>query len=76
MKFLTTLMFVHQQGKHLSLLDICGDLHAQHGLHVRKQSIQERFNEHAVAFMKSILSRLLEKQLNSTAVEKGLSSFN
>lgn len=75
-KFLTTLMFVHQQGKHLSLLDICGDLHTQHGLQVRRQSIQERFNEHAVAFMKSILSRLLEKQLNYTAVEKSLSFFN
>ena len=55
-------MFVHQQGKLLSLLDICGDLHAQHGLQVRKQSLHERFNERAVAFMKSILSRLLEDQ--------------
>ena len=76
MKFLTTLMFVHQQGKLLSLLDICGDLHAQYGLQVRKQSIQGRFNEHAVAFMKSILSRLLENQLKSTRVEKSLSFFN
>jgi len=76
MKFLTTLMFVHQQGKLLSLLDICGDLHIQHGLQVRKQSIQERFNEYAVAFMKAILSRLLENQLKSTAVEKSLPFFN
>jgi hypothetical protein len=69
-------MFVHQQGKLLSLLDICGDLHTQHGLQVRKQSIHERFNEHAVAFMKSILGRLLENQLKSTVTGKNLSSFN
>ena len=75
-KFLTTLMFVHQQGKNLSLIDLCGDLYAQHGLHVRKQSMQERFNEHAVAFMKSILSMLLENQLKSTVKEKSLSFFN
>ena len=75
-KFLSTLMFVHQQGKLLSLLDICGDLHIQHGLQVRKQSIHERFNEHAVAFMKSILSRLLENQLKAGSVDKSLSFFN
>lgn len=69
-------MFVHQQGKLLSLLDICGDLHTQHGLQVRKQSIHERFNEHAVAFMRSILSRLLENQLKASTVEKSLSFFN
>ena len=69
-------MFVHQQGKLLSLLDICGDLHTQHGLQVRKQSIHERFNEHAVAFMKSILSRLLENQLKAGSVETNLSFFN
>ena len=69
-------MFVHQQGKNLSLLDLCGDLYAQHGLHIRKQSIQERFNERAVAFMKSILSMLLENQLKSTVKEESLSFFN
>jgi hypothetical protein len=75
-KFLTTLMFVHQQGKDLSLLDICGDLHTQHGLQVRKQSIQERFNERAVAFMKCILSKLMESQLNLTGKQGRLSFFN
>ena len=69
-------MFIHQQGKLLSLLDICGDLYTQHGLQVRKQSIHERFNEHAVAFMKSILSRLLENQLKAGSVETNLSCFN
>lgn len=75
-RFLTTLMFVHQQGKDLSLLDICGDLHTQHGLQVRKQSIQERFNERAVAFMKCILCKLMESQLNFTGKKERLSFFN
>lgn len=69
-------MFVHQQGKDLTLLDICGDFHAQHSLQIKKQSIHERFNAHAVAFMKSVLSRLLENQLKSTAVERSMSFFN
>lgn len=73
-KFLTTLMFAHQQGKDLSLLDICGDLLTQHGVQLKKQSIQERFNERAVAFMKSILCKLMESQLNSTG-QKGKSSL-
>ena len=68
-------MFVNQQGKDLSLLDLCGDLYAQHGLHLRKQSMQERFNEHAVAFVKSVLRMLLENQLQSTGKES-LSFFN
>ncbi len=75
LKFLTTLMFVNQQGKELSLLDLCGDLHAQHGLHLRKQSMQERFNEYAVTFVKSVLRMLLENQLRSTGKES-LSFFN
>lgn len=75
-KFLTTLMFVHQQGKDLSLLDICGDFHTQHGLQVRRQSIQERFNERAVAFMKAMLCKLMESQLNVIGKEGRLSFFN
>lgn len=68
-------MFVNQQGKDLSLLDLCGDLYAQHGLQLRKQSMQERFNEHAVAFVKSVLRMVLENQLQCT-VKESLSIFN
>ncbi len=74
--FLTTLMFVHQQGKDLSLLDICGEFQTQHGLQLRRQSIQERFNERTVAFMKSMLCKLIENQLNITGKEERLSFFN
>lgn len=69
-------MFIHQQGKDLSLLDICGDLHTQHGLQMRKQSIQERFNERTVAFMKAMLCKLLESQLNLSGNEETLSFYN
>jgi hypothetical protein len=68
-------MFVNQQGKDLSLLDLCGDLYSHHGLHLRKQSMQERFNEHSVAFVKSVLRTLLENQLRYT-VKESLSFFN
>lgn len=69
-------MFVHQQGKDLSLLDICGDLHTQHGLQMRKQSIQERFNERTVAFMKAMLCKLMESQFNLSGNEGALSFYN
>lgn len=52
--FLKTLLFVYQQGKELSLLDLVGDLYHNYGLRIRKQSIQARFNERAVAFLKSV----------------------
>lgn len=74
--FLNTLMFVHQQGKELSLLDICGDLLNQYGLQITKQSVQERFNEKAVAFLQAILLSLLEQQLSPIGHIGNLSSFN
>ena len=69
-------MFVHQQGKDLSLLDFCGDLFVQQGIQITKQSIQERFNEQSVAFMKAVLARLLPHQLNAIDKDEKLSGFN
>lgn len=68
-------MFVHQQGKDLSLLDICGDLYSQHGMQITKQSIQGRFNQRAVFFMEAVLCRLLQHQLNAVSKTETLSGF-
>lgn len=63
MDFLTCLLFMYQKGKALSLLDICGDLFHHCGLRIRKQSIQTRFNGKAVAFLKAVLSTLLQQEV-------------
>jgi len=70
-------MFVHQQGKDLSLLDICGDLYDQFGIQITKQSLHDRFTGRAVDFMKAVLSRLLLHQFKTIDKEKNktLSSF-
>ncbi len=76
-EFLNTLMFVHQQGKDLSLLDICGDLYDQFGVKIKKQSLHDRFNGRAVDFMKAVLSRILLDQFMGIDKKKNknLSSF-
>ena len=66
-------MFVHQQGKDLSLLDICGDLYDQFGLQIKKQSLNDRFTNKAVVFLKAVLSRLLLYQFKT--IDKGKSKF-
>jgi hypothetical protein len=75
-EFLSALMFVHQQGKELSLLDICGDLYNQFNKQITKQSLHERFNEKAVAFLKAVLSKLLSQQFKVAKKDKSLCIFN
>jgi len=69
-------MFVHQQGKDLSLLDICGDLSVHFGIQITKQSIQDRFNEQSVAFMEAVLARLLQHQFKAIDKGENLLGFN
>ncbi len=76
LSFLNSLMFAHQQGKDLSLLGISGDLYAQEGIEIKKQSIDERFNSKAVDFFKAVLVKLLHSELNTSAKDDALSCFN
>lgn len=69
------LMFNHQ-GKALSLLDLTGDLFEHFGIQITKQSLQERFNPHAVKFMESVLSLSLNQQLTGGDQKEQLSKFN
>ncbi len=62
--FLKSLLFSYQQGKELSLLDICADLFNQ-GIEITKQSLDQRFNDQAVHFLKSVLATVLESQFES-----------
>ncbi|MCK5208156.1 MAG: IS4 family transposase, partial [Cyclobacteriaceae bacterium] len=75
LRFLNSLMFAYHHGKDLSLLDICGDFFKRYHIIIKKQSIHERFNEKAVAFMKGVLNRVLEGQFK-VVVKENLSVFN
>jgi len=49
----------------------------QYGIEIRKQSLDERFNERTVHFVKCVLSRLIREQFSSVLYcEEFLSSFN
>ena len=46
-----------------SLNDLTINLELDHGIHIKKQSLDERFNQYAVFFIKSALAELFNKQL-------------
>ncbi len=71
-----SLMFAHQKGKFLSLMDICADLLEEYGIEITKQGVNERFNSEAVLFFNRILDHLLSTEFNDGRDVEGLSGFN
>lgn len=63
LSFLDTLLFNKQDNESVSLNDYSVSLQVRHEMQIRKQSIDERFNESSVAFIKKLLDEQLEKQL-------------
>lgn len=74
--FLNCLMFAYQKGKALSLRNMCGDLSQFLGIKIKKQSLDERFTEKAVAFLKSVLESVMQCQLKMKTSDDNLSVFN
>lgn len=70
------LVFSQLPDQKLSLLDFAADLYEQFGLSITKQSLQNRFNEKAVLFMKSCLDSLLTKHINIPYSKHKLNTFN
>jgi hypothetical protein len=60
--FFLICVFIHQKDPFISLNGLCGEL-IQQDIIISKQSLQERFNDQAVAFMKRIVSDALSKKL-------------
>lgn len=63
-KFLDMLLFTHFNFKKLSLNDLSVQLAKRYGITIRKQSIDERFNENAVKFLKSIMEEAIKISIN------------
>jgi len=52
-------MFAYQKGKTLSLRNMCVDLRQFLGIKMKKQSLDERFTEKAVTFLKTVLASVM-----------------
>lgn len=61
-RFVDLLIFNHQFLTSQSLNDLCVKFNERYDENLTKQGINERFNEKAITFLKSIIERLLSKQ--------------
>ena len=61
--FLDLIVFNSENLKDQSLNDLSVALKTNHGVEITKQSLHERFNMNALAFLKQALEELLSKQL-------------
>jgi len=62
--FLALIVFHSESLKKQSLNDLTIDLQTKHGIEITKQSLHERFNDFAIAFLTKTLTQLLRKQLS------------
>jgi hypothetical protein len=72
---LNTLLFTEFAQEKLSLNDLSVELSKRHQIYVTKQSIDERFTERSVEFMKTLLEQLLPKIIDQEPVMKFLNAF-
>ncbi len=68
MVFLHLMLFHSNELKDETLAKLCLKLKKEFEILIVKESIQERFNAYAVEFLKLILTKMLEKQLNFNSV--------
>jgi hypothetical protein len=64
-KFATMMIFAEGSLADTSLLALCEDFRYNNTEKITKQSLHERFNERAVAFLKLLLENVLARQINS-----------
>lgn len=74
--FLDLIVFNSENLKSQSLNDLSVLLKNEHGIAITKQSLQDRFNQSAVVFLKDSLENLLRKQLDGEAYLLELEGIN
>ena len=60
--FFDLLFFASSRSQNSSLEHLVSHLDSSHGIDIHKQSLDERFTEKTVRFVKSVLSRLIQAQ--------------
>lgn len=61
--FLEVLVFNGNDLKHRSLNDMANEYHLNHKVEITKQSLDERMNKRAVAFLKGVVLAVIKKQI-------------
>lgn len=74
--FFDILLYSASQTEAYSLSQVSTKVKTQHRVRITKQSIDGRFTQEAVSFVKSILKELLERQLSKVFCRDFLSQFN
>lgn len=62
--FFDIIVFNNEKLKEQSLNDLSIDLTERYGIKITKQSLHNRFNDHAIAFLEKALERLLNQQID------------
>lgn len=74
--FLNLIVFHNENLKEQSLEDLSGILKDERGIEISKQALHQRFNEYAVSFLSTALEKLLQQQLQSSAIKLLDNKFN
>ena len=74
--FLDLIVFHNENLKEQSLEDLSGILKDERGIEISKEGLRKRFNEYAVAFLSTALEKLLQQQLQSSAIKLLDNEFN
>jgi hypothetical protein len=74
--FFDMLLYCASRIENLSLSQACSNVKTYHGLNITKQSIDGRFTEEAVLFVKEVLKELLERQLSKVFCPDLFSKFS
>lgn len=74
--FFDMLLYCASRIENLSLSQASAKVKTYHGLKITKQSIDGRFTEEAVSFVKEVLKELLERQLSKVFCADLFSKFN
>jgi predicted small integral membrane protein len=75
--FFDLLFFASSHSHNSSLEHLVSHLYSSHVIDIRKQSLDERFTDKTVRFVKAVLSRLIQLQFSDMLICEGfLSDFN
>ena len=74
--FLDLIVFHNENLKEQSLRDLSSMLKDELRIEISKQALHKRFNEYAVAFLSNALEKLLQQQLQSSAIKLLDNEFN
>jgi hypothetical protein len=74
--FLSLMLFHKEELKTQSLNGMCLSAFHEYGIDIKKQSLHERFNGSAVLFLKSVLEKLILRNLDNNCLISNIQGFS